>query len=102
MFYASLGGLIQKHGPSDGLSPKKSLSQGHRLRPLRRGASEVYAAPIDQGLRGTRYNEREYEDILSGIDVRFATVAYPDSLLCSNVTIYEIRQTPTMNFSYRA
>jgi hypothetical protein len=40
------------------------------------------------------YNELEQEDILSGVRVRLATIAYADILLCSIGTIYEMRQTP--------
>ena len=40
------------------------------------------------------YNELEQEDILSGVRMRLATIAYADILLCSIGTIYEMRQTP--------
>ena len=43
------------------------------------------------------YNELEQEDILSGVRVRLATIAYADILLCSIGTIYEMRQTPAIS-----
>ena len=40
------------------------------------------------------YNELEQEDILSGVRLRLATIAYVDILLRSIGPVYKIRQTP--------
>jgi hypothetical protein len=40
------------------------------------------------------YNELEQEDILSGVRLRLATIAYGDILLRSIGLVYKIRQTP--------
>ena len=43
------------------------------------------------------YNELEQEDILSGVRLRLATIAYADILLCSIGTRHKIRQTPVIH-----
>ena len=40
------------------------------------------------------YNELEQENILSGVRLRLATIAYVDILLCSIGPLHKIRQTP--------
>ena len=43
------------------------------------------------------YNELDQEDILSGVRLRLATIAYVDILLRSIGPVYKIRQTPAYN-----
>ena len=43
------------------------------------------------------YNELEQEDILSGVRVGLALLAYTDILLCSIWAIHKIRQTPVLS-----
>src|SRR5882672_10766568 len=43
------------------------------------------------------YNELEQGDILSGVRVGLALLAYTDILLCSIWAMHRIRQTPVIN-----
>ena len=47
------------------------------------------------------YNELEQEDILSGVHLRLATIAYVDILLRSIGPVHKIRQSPVKDKGYQ-
>src|SRR5882672_1890409 len=62
--------------------------------PLWLAQTEVQTTQKGQELGRMLYNELEQGDILSGVRVGLALLAYTDILLCSIWAMHRIRQTP--------
>jgi hypothetical protein len=62
--------------------------------PLWLAQTEVHTTQKGQELGRMLYNELEQGDILSGVRVGLALLAYTDILLCSIWAMHRIRQTP--------
>src|SRR4029077_3215269 len=67
--------------------------------PLWLAQTEVQTTQKGQELGRMLYNELEQGDILSGVRVGLALLAYTDILLCSIWAMHRIRQTPDLYYA---
>ena len=79
----------------------QGIGEAHHMLPLRFTQTQVQTAHKGYKTGRMVYNELEQGDILSGVRVGLALLAYTDILLCSIETIRSIPRTARFTIPYK-